>query len=118
MDIKPVEYFGTDPKTKGVRVSVSPQVSFALPHEHFMYAEFSAGPEEDTVKLYFMSHEVVVKGHSLRRLESAILDRDLAWITAQTDRHRPKAGERGLVTSVTVRLLEEDEKNPAVPKRT
>jgi|SRR5579862_6887570 len=113
MDTKPVECFGTDPRARGVRIDLSPQASLALPHEHFVYAESNAGPEQDTLKLYFVSHEVVIAGHGLRHIESAILAKDPAWVTARTDRYRPQAGERGFVSSVTVRLLDGDEENVA-----
>ena len=62
-----------------------------------MYSEFNEGTEQDTLKLYFMNHEVALTGHGLRRVESAMLSKDLAWIKAGKERHRPVAEERGLL---------------------
>src|SRR5207249_2408918 len=107
MDTKPLECFGTDPRARGLRVDLSPQHSLVLPHEHFVYSELKAEKEGDTLKLLFVTHEVLVRGYMLRRVEAGIQTRELAWIAARSDRYRPHANERAFISRICVRILEE-----------
>lgn len=116
MDTKTIECFGTDPKACGLRVELSSQESLVLPHEHFMYSELKAGAEHDTLKLCFMNHEVSLTGYGLRRIEGAMHTKDLAWLVAALARFRLRGNEKGVVTGITVRHLDEEESNAVGPK--
>jgi hypothetical protein len=118
MDSKPPECFSTDPRARGLRVELSPQYSLVLPYEHFVYSELKAEKESDTLKVLFVTHEVVVTGYMLRRVESGIQSRELACIAARPERYRPQANEKAFINRIAVRLLEEqqpqsDEEVPA-----
>ncbi len=117
MDTKSVECFGTDPRARGVRVELVPQESLVLPHEHFMYSELKAGAESDTLKLCFMTHEVVLTGYGLRRVENAMLTRDLAWVAARAARYRSQGAEKGFISGIVVRRTDEEFGNGDAPKR-
>jgi len=112
MDTKPLECFGTDPRARGLRVELSPQHSLVLPHEHFVYSELKAEKENDTLKLLFVTHEVVVSGYMLRRVENGIQNKELAWIAARPERYRPHANEKAFINRIMVRLLEEQQPQP------
>ena len=112
MDTKPPECFSTDPRARGLRVELSPQHSLVLPYEHFVYSELRAEKESDTLKLMFVTHEVVVSGYTLRRVENGIQTRELAWIAARPERYRPQANEKAYISRIVVRLLEERESQP------
>jgi hypothetical protein len=106
MDNKPPECFATDARARGVRVELSPQKSIVLPHEHFVYAEFTADEKIDLLKLVFVTHEVVLAGHLLHRIETAILNRDLSWLVARPEKFHTQGSDRPFVTKLTVRVLE------------
>ncbi len=106
MDAKSLECFACDGRARGVRIEVSPQNSFVLPHEHFVYSEFKAGEQRDLLRIMFVAHEVVLEGFLLRRIENAIVNRDLAWLCARREKFRPQDHERPFVTRLTVRTLE------------
>ena len=106
MDNKSLECFACDGRARGVRIEVSPQDSFVLPHEHFVYSEFKAGEQRDSLKIMFVAHEVVLEGFLLRRIENAIVNRDLAWLCARGEKFRPQNHERPFVTKLTVKALE------------
>ena len=112
MDTKPPECFSTDPRARGLRVELSPQHSLVLPYEHFVYSELKAEKENDTLKLLFVTHEVVVSGYMLRRVENGVQTRELAWIAARPERYRPQANEKAFIIRIAVRLLEEQEPQP------
>jgi hypothetical protein len=106
MDNKPPECFACDARARGVRVDISPQQSVALPHEHFVYAEFSADDQTDSLKLVFVTHEVNLTGYLLRRIETAIVNRDLSWLCARPEKFRAQDSDRPFVTKLVVRILE------------
>jgi hypothetical protein len=106
MDPKPPECFGTDPRARGLRVELSPQQSVVLAHEHFLYSEFKAGEDGDTLKLVFVTHVIELTGHVLRRLENGIQTRELAWVAARPERFRPPGNDRALITKISLRPLE------------
>src|SRR5688572_1009260 len=112
MDTKPPECFSSDPRARGLRVELSPQHSLVLPYEHFVYSELKAEKDSDTLKLLFVTHEVVVSGYMLRRVENGIQTRELAWIAARPERYRPQVNEKAFISQIAVRLLEEQEAQP------
>ena len=112
MDTKPPECFSTDPRARGLRVELSPQHSLVLPYEHFVYSELKAEKESDTLKLLFVTHEVVIRGYMLRRVENGIQTRELAWIAARPERYRPHANDKAFISRITVRMLEEQQRQP------
>ena len=112
MDNKPPECFACDPRACAVRVDLSPQKSVVLPHEHFVYAEFMADKSIDSLKLVFVTHEVIVTGHLLRRIETAIVNRDLSWLCARPEKFRTQNSDRPFVVSLLVKAIEAPSANP------
>ena len=107
MDNKSPECFACEPRARGVRVDLSPQKSVVLPHEHFVYAEFMADDQLDLLKLVFVTHEVVLTGHLLRRIETAIVNRDLSWLCARPEKFRAQDSDRPFITNLTGKPLEQ-----------
>ena len=107
MDNKSPECFACDPRARGVCIDISPQKSVVLPHEHFIYAEFMADDQIDLLKLVFVTHEVVLTGHLLRRIETAILNRDLSWLCARPERFRVSNSDRPFITDLKVHIMEQ-----------
>ena len=93
-------------------MELSPQLSVVLPYEHLVYSELRAEKEKDTLKLLFVTHEVVINGYMLRRVENGIQNKELAWIAARPERYRPHANEKAFINRIVVRLLEEQQPQP------
>ena len=102
MDNKSLECFACDGRARGVRIEVSPQESFVLPHEHFVYSEFKAGEQRDSLKIMFVAHEVILEGFLLRRIENAMVNRDLSWLCVRAG--DPPTRRRGESERPAVRL--------------
>ena len=107
MDNKSPECFACEPRARGVRLDFSLQKSIVLPHEHFVCAEFTVGEVTDSLKMIFVSHEIIITGHLLRRIETAILNRDLSWVSAQPEKFYSRNTDRPFVTRLAVRVLEQ-----------
>ena len=106
MDLRSPECFASDVRARGVRIDLSPQKSIVLPHEQFMGSEFSAEKSVELLKLKFASHEVILAGHQLRRIENAILNRDLSWLCALPENQRQSDSEVPFVSTLTVKAIE------------
>jgi hypothetical protein len=54
-----------------------------------------------------VTHEVNVTGYLLRRIETAIVNRDLSWLCAPPEKFRAQNSDRPFITNLTVRVLEQ-----------
>ena len=82
MSNRSTECYHLDPQAKSLRVQVVPGHSLLLPFEELAFAELSGGESEETLTMHFDTHEVVLTGISLRRIEAALQRRELSSIAA------------------------------------
>jgi len=58
-----------------------PDSSLLLPHDEFAFAELKRDGKTQTLRLVFTMHEVLIRGHSLRRIETAMQRLELSSLT-------------------------------------
>ena len=92
MSTKSPESWASDPQTKGLRIEVSPERSLLLPHGQFIFAELTSGGDEQNLKLVFATHEVSVRGHHLRRIETTMQRLELSLLA------KLPSSQRSLIT--------------------
>jgi ferritin-like metal-binding protein YciE len=51
-----------------------------LPHHHFIFAELDSSSDEQNLKFVFTSHEISVRGHHLRRIETVLQRLELSLL--------------------------------------
>lgn len=88
MSTKSPECWASDPKARGLRIELSPERSLLLPHDQFMFAELTSGGDEQNFKLVFAAHEVSVRGHHLRRIETIMQRLELSLLANLPDNQR------------------------------
>jgi len=88
MSTKSPECWANDPQARGVRVEISAEHSLLLPHDEFAFAELKSEGKAQQLRLVFAMHEVLVRGHSLRRIETAMQRSELSLLTALSDKQR------------------------------
>jgi hypothetical protein len=93
MNVKQPECWSIDPQARGLRVEMSPSQSIVLPWEHFAFAEFTSAEAEETLTLSFSTHEFIVHGRLLRRIEAAIQRMELSSISVVPEKFRSLIGE-------------------------
>ncbi|MBU6402317.1 MAG: hypothetical protein KGS61_18525 [Verrucomicrobia bacterium] len=86
LNTKQPECWSIDPQARGLRVVLSLTHSLLLPFEHFIYSELESGDDEEVFKLTFATHEVILKGGHLHRLEAAVQRLELGTVAALPDR--------------------------------
>jgi hypothetical protein len=80
MSTKSPECWANDPQAHAVRIEISADHSLLLPHDDFAFAELKREGKEQMLRLVFAMHEVLVRGHSLRRIETAIQRLELSFL--------------------------------------
>ena len=88
MSTKSPECWANDPQARGVRVEISADHSLLLPHDEFAFSELKSESDEQQLRLVFAMHEVLVRGHSLRRIETAMQRSELSLLTALSGKQR------------------------------
>jgi hypothetical protein len=82
MNTQSPECWANDPQARAVRIELSPDHSLLLPHDQFAFSELKRESKEQTLKLGFAMHEVLIRGHSLRRIETAMQRLELSSLSA------------------------------------
>lgn len=80
MNTKIPECWASDPQARGLRIEVSADHSLLLPFDQFLFAELTNNGKEQELRLVFATHEVSVRGHALRRIETAIQRMELSFL--------------------------------------
>lgn len=81
MSLKLPECWSNDLQARGLRVEISAQFSILLPHDQFAFSELKSNGKEQHLRLVFATHEVMVRGYSLRRIETAMQRLELSLLT-------------------------------------
>jgi hypothetical protein len=80
MNTKSPECWASDPRARGLRIEVSVEYSPPLAHDEFAFAELKSQDKEQQFRLVFTMHEVLVRGHSLRRIETTRPRMELSFL--------------------------------------
>ena len=82
MSTKSPECWASDPNARAVKIEVSAEQSLLLPFDQFVFAELKSEGKEQRLRLVFATHEVMLRGHSLRRIETAMQRMELSFLMA------------------------------------
>ena len=82
MSTKTPECWASDPNARAVKVELSAEQSLLLPFDQFAFAELKSDGKEQRLRLVFATHEVSLRGHSLRRIETAMQRMELSFLAA------------------------------------
>ena len=77
---KPPEFWASDANARALRVEAAPGRALLLPFDQFVFAECLTEKSEQRLRLVFATHEVVVRGHCLRRIETAMQRMELSHL--------------------------------------
>ena len=88
MNAKTPECWASDPNAHGVKIELSAERSLLLPFDQFAFAELKSEGKQQHLRLVFATHEVSVRGNSLRRVETAMQRMELSLLAALRGQHR------------------------------
>ena len=81
MSTKSPECYTTEPQARCLRIETPKGRIFLLPLDQFAFAEMDSDGKEQLLHLSFATHEIMVRGHALRRIEAALHRLELSFIT-------------------------------------
>ena len=79
-----------------------------LPFDQFAFSELKSDGKEQQLRLVFATHEVSLRGHSLRRIETAMQRMELSFLAALPAKQRPLVPDgQPLVAEISVARMKE-----------
>ena len=87
-----------------------------LPHDEFAFAELKSEGKEQQLRLVFVTREVLIRGHCLRRIDTAMQRLELAFVALPTSQRSLTAEGQPVVLDVTVTELNPQRQHPATGK--
>jgi hypothetical protein len=88
MSTKIPECWASDPNARAIKIEISAEQSLLLPFDQFAFAELKSQGKEQHLRLVFATHEVLLRGYSLRRIETAMQRMELSLLAASSGNHR------------------------------
>ena len=105
---KPPECWASDANARALRVETAPGRALLLPFDQFVFAECHTEAKEQRLRLVFATHEVVVRGQSLRRIETAMQRMELSHLACLSADYRNLLTDgQPFVREITVQEVKE-----------
>ena len=107
MSTKSPECWAIDPRVDGLRVESAPGRAITLPFNQFAFAESTIDDKEQRLKILFATHEVLIEGHNLRRIEIAMQKRELSFVAKLSTNYHPlvNQGQPVILKIVVVEIV-------------
>ena len=85
-----------------------------LPFDQFAFAELKAEGKQQHFRLVFATHEVLIRGNALRRIETTMQRMELSFLAALSSSERKLIAEgQPVIIEISVTEVKESEKRPA-----
>ena len=93
MNTKTPECYTTDLQARCLRVEMTATRFLVLPLDQFVFAELNSDGKEQKLRLVFATHEILVSGYVLRRIEMALSRMELSGLMKLPEKYHPLIGE-------------------------
>ncbi|MHB9010036.1 MAG: hypothetical protein ACYDC1_24250 [Limisphaerales bacterium] len=113
MSTKSPECWASDPNARAVKIEVSAEQSLLLPFDQFAFAELKSEGKEQRLRLVFATHEVTLRGHALRRIETTMQRMELSFLMALPGNQRALVPDgQPVVREIVVTEAEKQQMRP------
>jgi hypothetical protein len=93
MNTKSPECYTTDTQARCLRVQMTATRWLVLPLDQFVFAELDNDGREQKLRLVFATHEILISGHVLRRIETAICRLELSGLMKLPEKYHALIAE-------------------------
>ena len=93
MNTKTPECYTTDLQARCLRVEMTATRLLVLALDQFVFAELDSDGKEQKLRLVFATHEILVSGHVLRRIETAICRLELSGLMKLPEKYHSLIAE-------------------------
>src|SRR5437667_9260329 len=102
MSTESPECWASAPNAHGVKIELSAERSLLLPFDQFAFAELKTEGKEQHLRLVFATHEVLIRGNALRRIETTMQRKELSFLAALTSSQRSLVADgQPLIAEIT-----------------
>jgi hypothetical protein len=85
---------------------MSAEQSLLLPFDQFAFAELKNEGKQQHLRLVFATHEISIRGHALRRIETAMQRTELSFLAALSGNQRSLISDgQPVVLEIAVREI-------------
>ena len=118
MSTKSPECWASDPNARGLRIEISAEQSLLLPFDQFAFAELKSDGKQQRLRLVFATHEVTLRGHSLRRIETTMQRLELSSLAKLSGNQRSFITEgQPVVLEIVVTETASSDKQPQADRQ-
>lgn len=93
MNTKAPECYTTDQQARCLRVQMTATRWLVLPLDQFVFADLDSDGKEQKLKLVFATHEILIAGHVLQRIETAICRLELSGLMKLPEKYHALVAE-------------------------
>ena len=93
MNTKTPECYTTDTQARCLRVEMTATRLLVLPLDQFVFAELDGDGKEQKLRLVFATHEILISGHVLQRIETAIHRLELSSVMKLPEKYHALIAE-------------------------
>ena len=111
MSTKSPECWASDPNARAVKIEISAEKSLLLPFDQFAFSELRSEGKEQQLRLVFATHEVSLRGHSLRRIETTMQRMELSFLAVLPSNQRSLVPDgQPMILEIAVAEIKDAEK--------
>lgn len=105
--MKSAESFASDSQVHGLRVELSSRSSMVSPFDQFAFSELNGDSRDQRLRLVFATHEVLLRGAYLRRVEMAMQKRESSFVAKVSTDYQSKLVEnQPTILEITVKEMQ------------
>ena len=93
MNTKTPECYTTDTQARCLRIQMTATRLLVLPLDQFVFAELDSDGKEQKMRLVFATHEILISGHVLQRIETAIHRLELSSVMKLPEKYHALIAE-------------------------
>lgn len=111
MNTKTPECWSSDPNAHGVKIELSAEQSLLLPFDQFAFAELKTEGKQQHLRMVFATHEVLIRGNALRRIETTMQRMELSFLAALPSSQRSLIAEgQPVIHEIVVTEVKDEDK--------
>lgn len=103
MSTKLPESWGSDSQVHGLRIELSAERSLVLPFDQFAFSELTHEGNEHRLRLVFATHEVLLRGCFLKRVEVTMQKRELSFVAKVSKNYQPLVENHPVIWEILVK---------------
>jgi hypothetical protein len=113
MSTKTPECWASDQNARAVKIELSAEQSLLLPFDQFAFSELKRDGNEQQLRLVFATHVISLRGHSLRRIETAMQRMELSLLTPLPGKQRSLVPDgQPIVAEILVTEIAQSDRQP------